>query len=64
MMVCVILHRLHQFFRDELFFLSFYDLLLFIQGGPTTLAKADAPWSVRRESLSDKDRVLKTVKGE
>ncbi|WVZ19437.1 hypothetical protein V8G54_006759 [Vigna mungo] len=33
-------------------------------GGPTpTLAKAEVPWSARRGSLSDKDRVLKTVKG-
>ncbi|XP_060210105.1 eukaryotic translation initiation factor-like isoform X1 [Lycium barbarum] len=34
------------------------------QGGPAaTLIKADVPWSVRRGTLSDKDRVLKTVKG-
>ncbi|KAG9137394.1 hypothetical protein Leryth_017721 [Lithospermum erythrorhizon] len=33
-------------------------------GGPTpALIKAEVPWSVRRGSLSDKDRVLKTVKG-
>ncbi|KAG9134925.1 hypothetical protein Leryth_001188 [Lithospermum erythrorhizon] len=34
-------------------------------GGGTTaaLTKADMPWSVRRGSLSDKDRVLKTIKG-
>ncbi|TKY54679.1 Eukaryotic translation initiation factor isoform 4G-1 [Spatholobus suberectus] len=33
-------------------------------GGPTsTLIKAEVPWSARRESLSEKDRVLKTVKG-
>ncbi|XP_016484283.1 eukaryotic translation initiation factor isoform X1 [Nicotiana tabacum] len=33
-------------------------------GGPApTLIKADVPWSVRRGTLSDKDRVLKTVKG-
>ncbi|KAK7329911.1 hypothetical protein VNO77_24093 [Canavalia gladiata] len=32
-------------------------------GGPTTLVKAEVPWSARRGSLSDKDRVLKTVKG-
>ncbi|CAJ2649608.1 unnamed protein product [Trifolium pratense] len=33
-------------------------------GGPApTLVKADQPWSARRGSLSDKDRVLKTVKG-
>ncbi|KAK7304834.1 hypothetical protein VNO77_42725 [Canavalia gladiata] len=32
-------------------------------GGPTTLLKAEIPWSARRGTLSDKDRVLKTVKG-
>ncbi|XP_059292589.1 uncharacterized protein LOC132046061 isoform X2 [Lycium ferocissimum] len=33
-------------------------------GGPApTLIKAEPPWSVRRGNLSDKDRVLKTVKG-
>ncbi|KAJ8560794.1 hypothetical protein K7X08_022654 [Anisodus acutangulus] len=33
-------------------------------GGPApTLIKAELPWSVRRGNLSDKDRVLKTVKG-
>lgn len=33
-------------------------------GGPApTLIKAEVPWSVRRGTLSDKDRVLKTVKG-
>ncbi|CAK8564279.1 unnamed protein product [Lathyrus sativus] len=33
-------------------------------GGPApTLVKAEVPWSFRRGSLSDKDRVLKTVKG-
>ncbi|CAL0320122.1 unnamed protein product [Lupinus luteus] len=33
-------------------------------GGPTpTLVKAEVPWSARRGSLSEKDRVLKTVKG-
>ncbi|XP_047169083.1 eukaryotic translation initiation factor [Vigna umbellata] len=33
-------------------------------GGPTpTLVKAEVPWSARRGTLSDKDRVLKTVKG-
>ncbi|PHU08271.1 Eukaryotic translation initiation factor isoform 4G-1 [Capsicum chinense] len=33
-------------------------------GGPApTLIKAEVPWSVRRGALSDKDRVLKTVKG-
>ncbi|CAH1449256.1 unnamed protein product [Lactuca virosa] len=32
--------------------------------GPTpALIKAEVPWSVRRGTLSDKDRVLKTVKG-
>ncbi|XP_057544391.1 eukaryotic translation initiation factor-like [Amaranthus tricolor] len=34
------------------------------QGGPTpVLVKAEVPWSVRRGSLSEKERVLKTVKG-
>ncbi|KAL8168373.1 hypothetical protein V2J09_009872 [Rumex salicifolius] len=34
------------------------------QGGPApALVKAEVPWSVRKASLSDKDRVLKTVKG-
>ncbi|KAF7838128.1 eukaryotic translation initiation factor [Senna tora] len=34
------------------------------QGGPApTLVKAEVPWSARRGSLSEKDRVLKTVKG-
>ncbi|XP_021756775.1 eukaryotic translation initiation factor-like [Chenopodium quinoa] len=34
------------------------------QGGPTpALIKAEVPWSVRRGTLSDNDRVLKTVKG-
>ncbi|KAG5049475.1 hypothetical protein AAZX31_04G140200 [Glycine max] len=33
-------------------------------GGPTpTLVKAEVPWSARRGSLSEKDRVIKTVKG-
>ncbi|XP_021996822.1 eukaryotic translation initiation factor [Helianthus annuus] len=33
-------------------------------GGPApALVKAEVPWSVRRGTLSDKDRVLKTVKG-
>ncbi|GAB2218222.1 hypothetical protein Droror1_Dr00001441 [Drosera rotundifolia] len=33
-------------------------------GGPApALVKADAPWSARRGSLSEKDRVLRTVKG-
>ncbi|KAL1372102.1 hypothetical protein HN51_002260 [Arachis hypogaea] len=33
-------------------------------GGPSpTLVKAEVPWSARRGSLSEKDRVLKTVKG-
>lgn len=33
------------------------------QGGGPTLIKADVPWSVQRGNLSEKDRVLKTVKG-
>lgn len=33
------------------------------QVAPAALIKADVPWSARRGSLSDKDRVLKTVKG-
>ncbi|XP_022732657.1 eukaryotic translation initiation factor-like [Durio zibethinus] len=33
-------------------------------GGPTpTLVKAEVPWSARRGNLSEKERVLKTVKG-
>ncbi|KAM3762256.1 hypothetical protein ACB098_01G330800 [Castanea mollissima] len=33
-------------------------------GGPApALVKAEVPWSVRRGTLSEKDRVLKTVKG-
>ncbi|KAG6589764.1 Eukaryotic translation initiation factor isoform 4G-1, partial [Cucurbita argyrosperma subsp. sororia] len=32
-------------------------------GGPPALIKAEVPWSARRGTLSDKDRVLKTVKG-
>ncbi|KAL3744150.1 hypothetical protein ACJRO7_013413 [Eucalyptus globulus] len=33
-------------------------------GGPApSLIKAEVPWSTRRGNLSDKDRVLKTVKG-
>ncbi|KAF5749496.1 eukaryotic translation initiation factor isoform 4G-1 isoform X1 [Tripterygium wilfordii] len=33
-------------------------------GGPaSTLIKAEVPWSARRGNLSEKDRVLKTVKG-
>ncbi|KAF5191012.1 eukaryotic translation initiation factor-like, partial [Thalictrum thalictroides] len=33
-------------------------------GGPApTLVKAEVPWSVRRGTLSEKERVLKTVKG-
>ncbi|KAJ6834144.1 eukaryotic translation initiation factor-like [Iris pallida] len=35
-----------------------------VQGGPApALTKAEVPWSARRGTLSDKDRVLKTVKG-
>ena len=34
------------------------------QGGPApTLVKAEVPWSVQRGNLSEKDRVLKAVKG-
>ncbi|CAN0838319.1 Eukaryotic translation initiation factor isoform 4G-1 [Linum grandiflorum] len=32
-------------------------------GPPPALVKAEVPWSARRATLSDKDRVLKTVKG-
>ncbi|XP_019441676.1 PREDICTED: eukaryotic translation initiation factor-like isoform X2 [Lupinus angustifolius] len=36
----------------------------FGRGGPApTLVKAEVPWSARKGTLSDKDRVLKTVKG-
>ncbi|XP_073296605.1 eukaryotic translation initiation factor-like isoform X2 [Primulina huaijiensis] len=34
-----------------------------IQGAAPTLVKAEMPWSARRGNLSEKDRVLKTVKG-
>ncbi|XP_074280838.1 eukaryotic translation initiation factor-like [Silene latifolia] len=34
------------------------------QGGPPpALVKAEVPWSVKRGQLTDKDRVLKTIKG-
>ncbi|KAD6794969.1 hypothetical protein E3N88_05865 [Mikania micrantha] len=33
------------------------------QGPAPALVKAEVPWSVRRGALSEKDRVLKTVKG-
>ncbi|XP_062078448.1 eukaryotic translation initiation factor [Humulus lupulus] len=32
-------------------------------GPPPALVKAEVPWSARRGTLSDKDRVLKTIKG-
>ncbi|KAK6942315.1 Initiation factor eIF-4 gamma, MA3 [Dillenia turbinata] len=32
-------------------------------GGPATLLKAEVPWSARRGNISDKERVLRTVKG-
>ncbi|KAK7252190.1 hypothetical protein RIF29_35972 [Crotalaria pallida] len=39
-------------------------LLQLREGGPApTLVKAEVPWSARKGTLSDKDRVLKTVKG-
>lgn len=39
-------------------------LYFYHQGGPApALVKAEVPWSVRRGTLSEKDRVLKTVKG-
>lgn len=41
-------------------------LCFYHQGGPApapALIKAEVPWSVRRGTLSEKDRVLKTVKG-
>lgn len=47
---------------SRLFTLS-YNSASLIQGGPTTLVKAEVPWSARKGALSDKDRVLKTVKG-
>ncbi|KAL6331644.1 hypothetical protein AAG906_011584 [Vitis piasezkii] len=35
-----------------------------VQGGPApALVKAEVPWSARRVNLSEKERVLKTVKG-
>jgi translation initiation factor 4G len=34
------------------------------QSGPTpVLIKAEVPWSAKRGALSDKDRVVKSVKG-
>jgi translation initiation factor 4G len=43
-------------------FLTF--LFIFHQTGPTpALVKAEVPWSVQRGNLSEKERVLKTVKG-
>lgn len=39
-------------------------VLSWSQGGSVpALVKAEVPWSARRGTLSDKDRVLKTVKG-
>lgn len=36
----------------------------FNQGGPPpALIKAEVPWSAHRGTLSEKERVLKTVKG-
>lgn len=52
------------FCMKVVFILVIILLSLLIQGGPTsTLVKAEVPWSARRGSLSEKDRVLKTVKG-
>lgn len=45
---------------------SFPDICIIVtyQGGPpSALIKAEVPWSARRGNLSEKDRVLKTVKG-
>lgn len=39
-----------------------FPVCVVIQGTPA-LTKAEVPWSARRGTLSDKDRVLKTVKG-
>ena len=33
------------------------------QGPAPALVKAEVPWSARRVNLSEKERVLKTVKG-
>lgn len=39
-------------------------VLFYMTQGPTpALTKAEVPWSARRATLSDNDRVLKTVKG-
>lgn len=47
-----------------LFDISCSDICIMYQGGPAPgLIKAEIPWSARRGSLSEKDRVLKTVKG-
>lgn len=37
--------------------------VLSLKQAAQTLIKADAPWSARRGNLSEKGRVLKTVKG-
>ncbi|KAK6944331.1 Initiation factor eIF-4 gamma, MA3 [Dillenia turbinata] len=34
-----------------------------LEGGPASLLKAEVPWSARRGNISDKERVLRTVKG-
>lgn len=39
-------------------------MFTFEQGGPApALIKAEVPWSAKRGNLSEKERVLKTVKG-
>jgi hypothetical protein len=38
-------------------------LCFYYQGPAPALVKAEVPWSARRGTLSDKERVLKTVKG-
>ena len=48
----------------SLIFLTFDAVLVIYQAGAApVLLKAEVPWSVKRGNLSEKERVLKTVKG-
>lgn len=57
------LYGLHIVYNGLLILYCLQIFVSLIQGGSATLVKAEVPWSARRGSLSDKDRVLKTVKG-
>jgi hypothetical protein len=48
-----------------MFYFSFNSCIFLLnQGGPApALVKAEVLWSTRRVNLSEKERVLKTVKG-